>query len=338
MRFGLGVPTGGEGLMYPIPFASVGEVVELAEFAEDLGFDSIWANDHLVSQQYVAEQFGRSPRYYDPFTYLAYAAARTEQIRLATCIAVLGFRHPAVLTKAATTLDHLSGGRTVLGVGIGAYREELDRLWPDRTINRGRHAAESIEVISRLLTEDRVTFDGEFVQLDDVDLQPKSFDGVIPILCGGNSKASRLRAATFGSGWMPASQRPEDIVAGLKEIYEHAESIGRQLPKDFEVAPQMGLSLGESEKQAWDRFSASQLFVHKKSLAQSTLRDQQDSVHERNLIGTPAQIIDRVNQYRDAGVNTFAGLLFSVNTVEELREQMQWFSESVIRVVNGPAS
>ena len=161
MRYGLGVPTGTEGLMYPIPYAGIDQAVELAVAAENLGFDSVWANDHVTTQAYVREEFADPPRYYDPFAYLSYLAAVTQRIRLATAIMVLPFRHPVVAAKQVATLDQLSGGRAVLGVGIGAYREEFEAMWPGRSLNRGEYAAEAIRGMNLLLGNRRASFEGE---------------------------------------------------------------------------------------------------------------------------------------------------------------------------------
>src|SRR3954469_24703330 len=110
MRFGLAVPTGTEGMIYPIPYADPEQAVELAVHAESLGFDSVWANDHVTTQAYVREEFPDPPRYYDPYIYLSFVAAQTATIKLATAITVMTFRHPVVLANQAMTLDQLSGG------------------------------------------------------------------------------------------------------------------------------------------------------------------------------------------------------------------------------------
>ena len=112
MRFGLGVPTGTEGMIYPVPYADPAQAVDLAVRAEQLGFDSVWGNDHISTQAYVRAEFEQPPRFYDPYLYLSYVAARTTKIRLATAITVMTFRHPVVLAKQAMTLDQLSGGRS----------------------------------------------------------------------------------------------------------------------------------------------------------------------------------------------------------------------------------
>lgn len=129
--------------------------------AEELGFDSVWGNDHVSTQAYVRREFADPPRFYDPFGYLAFVAARTERIRLATCVMVLTFRHPVMAAKQVATLDQLSGGRAVLRVGIGAYREELEAMDPGRRVHRGSFAGEAIEALRLLFTERRATYAGK---------------------------------------------------------------------------------------------------------------------------------------------------------------------------------
>jgi alkanesulfonate monooxygenase SsuD/methylene tetrahydromethanopterin reductase-like flavin-dependent oxidoreductase (luciferase family) len=172
MRFGLGVPTATEGMMYPVPYASAAQAVELAVTAERLGFESVWGNDHMSTQAYVRREFPEPPRFWDPFAYLAFVAARTTTLRLATAVAVMAFRHPAHVAKQAATVDHLSGGRMVLGVGIGAYREEYEALYPHTPVHRGDHAAEYIEALEALFAERRASYDGRFVSFRDVESSP----------------------------------------------------------------------------------------------------------------------------------------------------------------------
>ncbi|WP_343965194.1 TIGR03619 family F420-dependent LLM class oxidoreductase, partial [Streptosporangium amethystogenes] len=218
MRFGLGVPTGTEGLMYPVPYADAAEAVELAVQAERLGFDSVWGNDHVTTQGYVREEFDTPPRYYDPFAYLSYVAALTSRIRLATAIMVLPFRNPVVAAKQVATLDRLSGGRAVLGVGIGAYREEFEAMNPGRRINRGEHAAEAIQALNALFTERRASFKGRWVEFEDVESYPKPAQPALPILSGGNAPGSRTRAALHAGGWLPACLTPGEVAAGIADI------------------------------------------------------------------------------------------------------------------------
>jgi probable F420-dependent oxidoreductase len=334
MRFGLAVPTGTEGMIYPIPYADPEQAVELALAAERLGFDSVWANDHVTTQAYVRAEFAEPPRYYDPYVYLSYVAARTTTIRLATAITVMPFRHPVVLAKQVMTLDQLSGGRFVLGLGIGAYREETEAMWPGQSLHRGRHAAEFMESCALLFGERRASYSGTYISFTDVESYPKAVQDPLPMLSGGNAPGSKERAGRFGQGWLPACLTPEEIAAGMVEVRTAAEAAGRELPADFDVAPQLAVSIGADERQAMATFESSQLFAHMRSLSQSTLKDRQADWGARNLIGSAEQMIDRIGRYAEAGVTTLSGLLFAANDVTQTLDQMAEFAETVIAVVN----
>ncbi|RMI09433.1 LLM class flavin-dependent oxidoreductase [Cellulomonas triticagri] len=334
MKFGLGVPTGTEGLMYPVPYADPEQAVRLAVEAERLGFDSVWGNDHVTTQQYVRAEFDAPPRFYDPYLYLSYVAACTSRLRLATAITVMAFRHPVVAAKQAATLDQLSGGRFILGVGIGAYREETDAMWPGNTLHRGRQAEEFLASLETLLRDRRSSFHGEFLQFEDVESFPKPAQATLPILSGGNAVGSKQRAARYGTGWLPAVLSPAEVAAGLADIRREAEAIGRVLPADFDVAPQLSVAMGTSEADAMARFERTQLHQHMRSLSKSTLKGQQDGFAARNLVGSTAQIQDQVHAYAEAGVTTLSALLFACTTVDETLDQMARFAEEVIAPVN----
>ncbi|GLY02706.1 MULTISPECIES: TIGR03619 family F420-dependent LLM class oxidoreductase [Actinoplanes] len=331
MRYGLGVPTGTEGLMYAVPYADIDQAVELAIKAEEYGFESVWGNDHITTQRYVRDGFDTPPRYYDPFAYFSYVAAVTERIRLATAIMVLPFRNPVVAAKQVATLDHLSHGRAVLGVGIGAYREEFQAMAPGTPLHRGEHAEEAIVALRRLFTERRAGFDGKWVKFDDVESYPKPVQTPLPILSGGNAPGSRSRAARLADGWLPACLSPAEVASGLGLIRAEAEQHGRTLGDDFDVALQVCVSVAPTREEAWRRFESSQLFHHLVSLSKTTLKDQGvDDLISRNLIGTPQDIIEQVEQYREAGVTTMAALLFAAGSVGETIDMMAGFGQEVI--------
>jgi probable F420-dependent oxidoreductase len=329
MRYGLGVPTGTEGLMYAVPYADIDQAVELSRAAERLGFESVWGNDHVTTQRYVREGIAQPPRYYDPFGYFSYVAAVTERVRLATAIMVLPFRNPVVAAKQIATLDHLSHGRAV--VGIGAYREEFQAMAPGVPLHRGEHAEEAIAGLRLLFTQRRASFDGKWVRFADVESYPKPVQEPLPILSGGNSPGSRSRAARLADGWLPACLSPAETASGLRLIRDEAQQHGRTLPDDFEVAVQVCVSVAPTREQAWRRFESSQLFHHLVSLSKTTLKDQGvGDLISRNLIGTPQDIAEQVDQYRDAGVNTMAALLFAADSVDETIDMMAQFSDEVI--------
>ena len=330
-RFGLGVPTATEGMMYPVPYATVQQAVELAVTAERLGFDSVWGNDHVSTQAYVRSEFDDPPSFYDPLTYLAFVAASTTSLRLATGILVLPFRHPVLAAKQIATLDHLSGGRVVLGVGVGAYREEYEAMFPRRPMHRGRQVDEFLEALRRLQTQRRAGYSGEYISFDDVESWPKPIQDPLPILAGGNSPGSLRRAATLATGWLPACLTPGEYAAGLQRIGELRDAAGLTLAGRFEATMQMVVAVGDTHEAAVDKFRSSQVYRHLNSLAESTMSGRlDDSLEARNLVGTVDEVREQVRVYLEAGVETFAGLLFAADTVEQTIDDMSRFSEDII--------
>lgn len=128
MCFSVGLPTGMEGLMYPIPFAGIEEMITIACQAEELGYDGVWGNDHMNTQIYVRQEFNTPPNYWEVLITLTVIAANTGRLKIGTGVLVPALRHDiVVLAKQIATLDHVSHGRLILGMGVGAYREEIGR-------------------------------------------------------------------------------------------------------------------------------------------------------------------------------------------------------------------
>tara|TARA_Y100000590_G_scaffold391438_1_gene468053 strand:- start:9447 stop:10457 length:1011 start_codon:yes stop_codon:yes gene_type:complete len=330
IRFGIGVPTATEGMMYPVPYAGIEQAIRIAVEAESLGYESVWGNDHVSTQSYVRREFEQPPSYFDPLSYLSYLAAVTTEVRLATCVLVLPFRHPVLVAKQAATLDQLSGGRFVLGIGVGAYREEFEAMWPERALHRGDYVDESVEAIQLLLRERESSYSGNTLNFNNIESFPKAIQDPLPILSGGNSLGARQRAGRFCDGWLPACLTPGEYRDGVAEISRAAELNSRTLG-DFENAIQVAVSVDSTHEAAVSRFRSSQVHAHLHSLSSSTLKGKLDTgLEDRNLVGTPEEVREKISQYSDAGVDTFAGLLFAVNTVEETLESMAMFAEEVM--------
>ncbi len=316
--------------MYPVPYASFDDAVALAVEAERLGFDSVWGNDHVSTQRYVRDEFPEPPRFFDPFTYLAVVGASTTSLGLATCVLVLPLRHPVMVAKQAATLDVASGGRLTLGVGVGAYREEFEAMWPGRPIHRGRYVTESMEALRLLFEERRATYRGTEIRFDDIESYPKPHQETLPILAGGNAPGTRARAALDGDGWLPACLTPAEVRSGVEEIRSAAAAAGRDLD-GFRVALQLGVSVADTHEEAQARFADSQLHAHLRSLSGSTMRGRlEEDLGARNLVGSPDEVAAQVAAYLDAGVTEFAGLLFADDTVAETLASMERFSDEVI--------
>ncbi len=330
MKFGLSIPTCIEGMMYPIPFAKPSDILPMALAAEELGYDSVWGNDHMTTQRYVQREFAEPPNYYEPLVTFTWVAARTTRLQVCTCVLVLPMRHVVVAAKQVATLDQLSGGRVILGVGTGAYREEYEKLFPDaKNVHRGAMVEEGMKALRLLFTERRATFHGRYVRFDAVESFPKPAQSNLPIYAGGNHPDVRRRAGELGDGWIPAVLSPDEIRKGVEDVRRAAEKVGRD-PDRIDIAPQLVVAIGQTREQALARFRGSQLAKHLESLKTTTLREQTGGFEDRNLIGSPSEISERIRDYQRAGVTTLAGMLFVANTVSEFRESMELFARDVI--------
>src|SRR5204863_2672876 len=146
-------------------------LVGLAERAEALGFDSVWTHDHVFNVGHVFDRIGSRP-YYEPLTLLSFVAARTRRVRLGTSVLVLPYHNPIRLAKTAATLDVLSGGRLILGVGVGAIEREMQALGVPFS-ERGAFSDEAIAAMRTLWTEDDPRFDGTYSRFSGMKFSPK---------------------------------------------------------------------------------------------------------------------------------------------------------------------
>jgi probable F420-dependent oxidoreductase len=201
-------------------------VVALAGEAEAAGLDSVWVNHHVLNIGYVAERLGQRP-YHDALTMLTWAAASTERVRLGTSVLVLPYLHPMVLAKQLATLDQLSGGRLIAGVGVGSLPEENAALGVEWE-RRGTYADESIAVLRELWTASEASFEGEFFSFSAVVASPKPLQQPHPpILVGGNRAPALRRVARLGDGWHPLGVSPEGYAKRLLVIDDELTAAGR---------------------------------------------------------------------------------------------------------------
>ncbi len=214
-------------MKWGIVFSSTGftdpeSAVALAWAAEDAGFESLWAPEHVIMPKspdvtpYRGSTDGRMVRLGrrggipDPLIWFAFVAACTTRIRFGTGVMILPEHQPVVLAKSTATLDHLCGGRLMLGVGVGELPEEYQAVGMNFR-DRGRRMDEYIDVMRLLWREETASFDGAFVRFEQVECRPWPVRRSIPLLIGGASDAAIHRAATRGDGYFPfvfASQDP----------------------------------------------------------------------------------------------------------------------------------
>ena len=226
------------GIMFAnvLTFVQPEGAVALARTAEENGFESLWTVEHVVvpagyESQYPYSRDGRMPGgedvpIPDPLIWLAYVAAATRSIRLATGVLILPQRNPVVLAKETATLDRLSGGRLTLGVGVGWLREEFDAIGVPFD-ERGPRADEYVEALRVLWQEPEPTFSGRFVDFQGAKSYPKPAQGTIPVVVGGHTKVSARRAGRLGDGYFPGRARDEELVPLFDEVRRAAKDAGR---------------------------------------------------------------------------------------------------------------
>jgi probable F420-dependent oxidoreductase len=297
MRFGIAVPNFG-------PLATADNMVRLARRAESLGVDSIWVADHLVAPVGVQTvyPFDKSPEpkpgamgvieeFYEPLTTLAFLAGATSRIRLGVSVYVMPYRNPIVTAKIVATLDALSNGRAIFGVGVGWLREEFTALGQDPR-HRGRVTDEYLEVCRRLWRDEVAEFAGRHYTLPPVRTGPKPAQRPWPpIWIGGNSDAALRRAVALGDGLHLIDLAPEEIAARVAGLRDAEAAAGR----------------------------AQQVTV---SLRKGILVRSEDRPDDKPLYGTPAKIRRDVALYADAGVEYLVSNLRQAKSIDALEEAL----------------
>ena len=227
MEIGCHLPTQG-------PLATPEALETFARRAEARRMASLWVSDHVVfpktnSGQYPGGRFPHAPDtpYLEPVAVLAAASMCTRRARLGSSVFILGHRNPVVMAKMLTTIDTLSKGRLICGVGVGWWAEEFDALGvPFKS--RGRQADEMIKIFKELWTADEPRFQGEFFRFADIGFAPKPVQKPHPpIWVGGNSRAALRRAVALGDGWHGTQQPPEELRGTLERLHREADEAGR---------------------------------------------------------------------------------------------------------------
>jgi probable F420-dependent oxidoreductase len=303
MEFGVKLPDFGK-------LATRDGLLRTAVLAEELGYHSVWSSDHIAwpdpatlasRYPYAEDNSSFMPAgtpWLDCIGSLTFVAAATERVRLGTTVLVLGYRPVLQQAKALATLDHLSGGRTILGVGVGWMREEfevLGRPW-DR---RGRRADEVLEIFEVLWREQAAAFDGPFTQFGPVGFAPKPPGGHIPVWVGGHSEAAFRRTARFGDAFHSPRMTPGALAAERDGVRRACEAIDRD-PASVQMTTALSL-----------------LF---------------DSRSEREdvLSGSTERIIDQLGAFAEVGVEHLTLFLFARGGLDGRLDVIRRFAQEVM--------
>jgi probable F420-dependent oxidoreductase len=218
MKYGVCLPTFRYGAE-----PTLEHIVRVARRAEDLGYDSVWAGDHVL----VPADQKRMRFFTDPLVTLAYVAGFTGKLELGTSVVVAPLRNPLVLAKQAATLDYLSNGRLILGLGGGWLEREFSYLNVDFA-QRGRMFDETLRILRIVWSDCPADFHGEFYDFEDAVLEPRPVQaGGPPLWIGGSSQAAFRRVAAAGDAWHADDTSAPEVAQARETILEHAEVAGR---------------------------------------------------------------------------------------------------------------
>ena len=231
--------------------------VEVARLAEELGYDSVWAGEHVVLPSPRDAQSPMEPTdpILDPVVALTYVAAHTARIRLGTGVIVLPQRNPLVLAKQLSSLDVLSGGRLIVGVGVGYLQAELRALGVQK--ERGLKSSEFLSAMRSLWDDAAPSFEGRHVAFKGIDAYPRPWQRPLPVVMGGHSPAAHERAARLADGWFGFMLKLPETAAQLESLRAEMERAGRRL--EISVTP--GHLLDPQRVRDYERLGVDRLIV-----------------------------------------------------------------------------
>ncbi len=268
--------------------------------AEQFGYDSIWVIDHVIAPRPNAAQFGLL---YDPLVVLSLAAGLTDRVLLGISVLVVPYRHGVLAAKMIASLDNLSGGRIILGVGSGWNAAEFAILGLPFE-QRGPMTDEYLRVMRELWTDPEPAFAGQFTRFGEVDFRPRPIQKPHPpIWVGGHSPAALRRAVEFGEAWHPINRTPAELRAGRAEIDRLCQRLGRaQAPA---LAPRLDARLIVDD------------------------RGGPAPAHPGHMLqGTPSQLAEQIKELREIGAEHLV-LEFAARNPEHFAAQVEAFAREV---------
>jgi probable F420-dependent oxidoreductase len=268
--------------------------------AERLGYDSIWTIDHVIAPTANAAQFGLL---YDPLIVMALAAGLTERVKIGVSVLVLPYRHGVLTAKMVASLDDLSNGRVILGIGAGWNAVE-SRILGLPFDDRGPMTDEYLRMMRELWTNPSPTFEGKYSRFSGVAFQPRPVQQPSPpIWVGGSSPAALRRTAEFGDAWHPINRTPDQLRQGKAEIARLCRRFGRDQPPALTLRIDVRLVL--------DAYP------------------YPEPAHAGHmLVGSPDELLDQLEELRKIGVEHLA-LEFVGRDFADFAAQVDAFAEQV---------
>jgi probable F420-dependent oxidoreductase len=296
MKVGFFAPHVGEG-------ASTEAIDRACAIVEEYNADSIWAVDHIAFPYgydavypYALHQFGgpdTPPEWWDCLSVLAYLAARTQRVQIGTGVLILPYRHPVATAKAIATVDQLSHGRVLFGVGVGWLSDEFEALQLKDFKDRGTVTDEQLQVIKALWQHHRPSFDGKHYKFPPISVTPSPAQRPHPpILVGGNSVPALRRTVTYGDGWHALMLTPGELAEHISRLHAMAAEAGRTEPIAISALQPVKITKDPSIFPSLD-------LAHR----------------QQAMVGTIGQLVNQLKAYQDTGLEHLHTVVSTDSTI-----------------------
>ena len=257
-------------------------IISFSQRAEAAGVHDGWVSDHIAWPKSIESKYpytddgsfpaGNDMPWLDPIGTLFFVAACTARLRLGTTVLILPYRPPMLTAKAISSLDALSGGRVIFGVGVGWMREEAEALGMPFD-NRGARSDEQLELFEAMFTQDSPSYEGRYYQVPPVGFSPKPTRGRVPIWVGGDTEPAWRRVVRFGDAYHAAFEPLDKVVAAWARIGQMCDEVGRN--RDTELRLSIRLYLDPDGQQS----------------------------PAKSVAGSPAQMLDTIREWQAIGVD-----------------------------------
>jgi probable F420-dependent oxidoreductase len=286
---------------------TIAEMRSLVELVDRSGYDSLWVGDHISFALAIL----------DPLLQLAQAAVASPRLQLGTAVYLLPLRHPTPVAKQVSTLDHLTEGRFIFGVGVGGEFPKEYEACGVPIAERGARLSESLAVLRALWSGDAVSHEGRFFQFKDIRMQPPPRQpGGPPIWCGGRSDAALRRVGRLTDGWMSYVVTPDMFREGLDKIAAAAGAAGRVFERGFGTAHLLFTRIDDTYEKALDAATV--------SLSQRYAMDFRKAAQRYCALGPPERVVETIVRFHEAGVRHV--ILDFVGPYEERDHQIERFA------------
>ncbi len=295
---------------------TIDELSDLVTLVDRCGYDSMWVGDHVAFTIAI----------FDPLMQLAQAAVISRRLIFGTDVYLLPLRHPTSVAKQVSTLDHLTEGRFVFGVGVGGeFPKEYEACGVPLN-ERGARLSESLTVMRKLWTGEPVSHAGKFFNFEGVKMQPPPRQpGGPPIWCGGRSDPALRRTGRMTDGWMSYVVTPDMYRQGLEKIATAASEAGRTFDRGFGTAHLLFTRIDDTYEKALDAATV--------SLSQRYAMDFRKAAQRYCALGTPQDVVETIFKFQQAGVRHL--ILDFVGPYEERDQQIERFAAEAMPSLAG---